>query len=72
MKKYIDTISFTKLTLFAFLLFSTLINAQTDLPDAPVDAPPAPIDDYVWIMALVGLIFVFMKFRAVYNKKIQG
>jgi hypothetical protein len=25
---------------------------------------PAPIDDYIWLMALVGLFFVFMKFRA--------
>jgi hypothetical protein len=25
---------------------------------------PAPIDDYVWVLALVGLFFVFMKYRA--------
>jgi len=36
------------------------------------DAPAAPIDAYVWILALVGLIFVFLKFRAIQNKKIQG
>ena len=34
--------------------------------------PGAPIDDYVWVLAIIGLIFVFMKFRAVQNKKIQG
>ncbi|QBN20018.1 hypothetical protein [Flavobacterium nackdongense] len=33
--------------------------------------PPAPIDDYVWVLALVGLFFVFMKFRAIHNKNIQ-
>jgi hypothetical protein len=25
---------------------------------------PAPIDNYVWVLALVGLFFVFMKFKA--------
>ncbi len=32
----------------------------------------APIDDYVWVLALLGLVFVFMKFRAIQNKKIKG
>ena len=34
--------------------------------------PPAPIDDYVWVLAVVGLLFVFMKFRAISKNKIQG
>ena len=34
--------------------------------------PGAPIDDYVWVLAIIGLIFVFMKFRAVQNKKIYS
>jgi len=34
--------------------------------------PGAPIDDYVWVLAVVGLIFVFMKFRAIQNQKIKG
>ena len=34
--------------------------------------PPAPIDDYVWVLVVVGLFFVFMKFRSIYNTKIQG
>ncbi len=34
--------------------------------------PGAPIDDYVWVLAVVGLFFVFMKFRSIYNTKIQG
>ena len=36
------------------------------------DAPAAPIDNYVWVLALVGLIYVFIKLRAIQNKKIQG
>jgi hypothetical protein len=63
MKKYITTVSFAKITVFVFLLFSTLLSAQTDLPDAPDDTTPAPIDDYVWVLALIGLVFVFLRFR---------
>ena len=33
--------------------------------------PGAPIDDYVWVLAVAGLLFVFMKFKAIYNNKIQ-
>jgi len=33
---------------------------------------PAPIDDYVWVLAIVGLILVFVKFKAMQNKKIKG
>jgi hypothetical protein len=34
--------------------------------------PAAPIDDYVWVLALIGLFFVFMKFRAVQKNKINS
>lgn len=33
--------------------------------------PAAPIDDYVWLLALIGLVLVFMKFRSIQNKKIN-
>jgi hypothetical protein len=33
------------------------------------DAPPAPIDDYVGVLALVGLSLVFIKVRANQNKE---
>jgi len=46
--------------------------AQADLGDDADATPPAPIDDYVWVLAVFGLLFVFMKFRAIYNSKIQG
>lgn len=32
------------------------------------EEPAAPIDDYVWVLALVGLLFVFLKFRAMYKQ----
>ena len=31
--------------------------------------PGAPIDDYGWVLAIVGLFFVFMKFRGLVQQK---
>ncbi len=31
--------------------------------------PAAPIDDYVWLLALLGLIFVFLRFRALAKQR---
>ena len=36
------------------------------------DAPAAAIDNYVWVLALVGLMFVFIKFKVIHKNKIQG
>jgi len=70
MKKYISTISFTKITLLVFMLFSTLVNAQTDLPEAPLDEPAAaPIDGYVLVLAAVGFVFVFFRLRALMSQE---
>lgn len=32
---------------------------------------PLPIDDYLWVLAIIALIFVFIKFRAIQKQKIQ-
>jgi len=41
--------------------------------DGSTDATPAaPIDDYVWVLVLVGLFFVFMKFRSIQKRKINS
>jgi hypothetical protein len=34
--------------------------------------PGALIDNYIWVLAVIGLIFVFMKFRAIQKHRIQG
>ena len=34
--------------------------------------PAAPIDTYLWILALVVILYVFFKYRAIQNKKIQS
>ncbi len=43
-------------------LLSSPIFAQADPGDDP--ELPAPIDDYVWFMAVVGLIYIFFKVRS--------
>jgi hypothetical protein len=65
MKKYITT-AFTKIALLFIVLCTTLVQAQdpTDLPDAPDDTNSVPIDDYVWILAGIGLVYVFLRIRA--------
>jgi hypothetical protein len=30
--------------------------------------PAAPIDDYVWVLFAIGILFVFLKFRALYKQ----
>ena len=67
-----------KYYIVAFYLCSTFIAfAQPGSEDTGGgleggDPAPAPIDDYVWVLALVGFLFVFMKFRAAFqNKKIK-
>jgi hypothetical protein len=36
------------------------------------DTPAAPIDNYIWVLALIALVYVFLKFRAIQNKKIKS
>ena len=31
---------------------------------------PAPINDYIWVLALIGLILVFWKLKSLQNEKI--
>ena len=34
--------------------------------------PAASIDNYIWFLVIVGVAFVFMKFRAIQSKKSNG
>lgn len=64
----ISTIINKTLVWVAVLILSiTSVIAQdpSALPDAPVDEPATPIDNYVWVLALIGLVFVFIRLRAV-------
>jgi hypothetical protein len=61
----ISTIINTTLVWVVVLLLSiTRVSAQADLPDEPVDEPAAPIDGYILVLALIGLVYVFLRIRA--------
>ena len=56
-----------KIFLIVASIFITLISnpilAQADPGDDP-DVPAAPIDDYLWALAAIGLVYVFFRLRA--------
>ena len=70
-----------KLYTTAFYLCSTFVmfaqpgetsdNGGVD-DDGTTDATGAPIDDYVWVLSAVGILLVFLKFRAIYNQQISS
>ena len=74
MKKHI-----TILVLFIFTFLQNISAFAADTPSDfggggtdpnPTDAPAAPIDNYIWVLALMCLIYVFMKVSPFQNKKI--
>lgn len=61
MKKFITRNSLVILA----LLMSSVSFAQGDFGDPadidPLDAPVAPIGDYIWVVAVIGIMYVFYK-----------
>lgn len=60
---------FLKYYVVAIYLCSTIITfAQPGTDDngggLETNDPAAPIDDYVWLLSLIGLIYVFLRIRA--------
>lgn len=50
-------------------LLSTPIFAQLEDPGDDPDAPAASIDSYLWVLAIVGLIYVFIRLRFLSTRK---
>lgn len=71
-----------KLYIIAFYLCSTFImfaqpgagsdNGGVDDDGSGDGTGAAPIDDYVWVLAAVGMLLVFLKFRAIYKQQISS
>ena len=63
MKKYIAK----SFLVVVALLVNTVTFAQEDFGDPsdtnPTDEPAAPISDYIWVLALIGLVYVFYKMK---------
>ncbi len=57
-----------------FIMFAQPGDTAPDGLELDGDTTPAaaPIDDYVWVLALIGLVLVFLKFRAIQKNKIQA
>jgi hypothetical protein len=66
-----------KYYIIAFYLCSTFVlfaqpgdTAPGGLEGDGDSTPGAPIDNYIWILALLGLVFVFLRLRATQKKTI--
>lgn len=62
-----------------FFLLVSFITFAAELPGDEADGDsiegadvPMPIRDYVWILALLGILFVFIKFREIHKRKINS
>ena len=66
---------YTKYYLTFFYLCSTLMlfaqpGATDETGNLESTDAPAPINDYIWVLALIGLIMVFWKLKSLQNEKI--
>jgi hypothetical protein len=52
-----------------FVLFAQPGTTDTGGTLENADTPPAPIDENLWMLALTGLIFVFLRLKAIQVKK---
>jgi hypothetical protein len=78
MKKILLAISIVNLLLLAFYFFAHLnflgikLNGPPipgNLPDPGTDPEAVPINDFEWFLAVVGLIYVFFKVKALNLQK---
>jgi hypothetical protein len=63
-----------KLNLILASIFITLLSSPIFAQSDPGGDPeaPVPINDYIWVLAVVGLVFVYFKFRSIQKNSIQG
>ena len=54
-------LKFSVLIFFLFNSFSVLAQNPEEVPEE-VDGPIAPISDHLWLLALVGLVYIFCKY----------
>jgi hypothetical protein len=56
------------ITILVIFFISTPILAQRDLDSDPDVVPTTSIDNYIWILILVGVVFAILKLRT-YSKQ---
>lgn len=49
-----------------FFLFTTVATFADNPEEVPedVDGPTAPISDHLWLLALVGFAYIYLKYRS--------
>lgn len=68
LKYYIAAIYFGS----TFVLFAQPGTEAEPEGDALEGVDAVPINDYVWVLAAVGMLLVFLKFRALYKKEVTS
>jgi hypothetical protein len=54
-------LKFSVLIFFLFNSLSVLAQNPEEVPEE-VDGPSAPISDHLWLLALIGLVYIFFKY----------
>jgi hypothetical protein len=67
----------SKFYVIAAFLFSTAVmfaqpGSGSEGGDLEGNDNDAPIGDYLWVLAIVGLVFVYFKFRSIQKNSIQA
>jgi hypothetical protein len=68
LKYYIAAIYFG----FTLVLFAQPGTEAEPEGDALESVDGAPINDYVWVLAAIGMLLVFLKFRELYKKEVTS
>ncbi len=61
-------IKFLSVIFFLFSSLSALAQNPEEVPE-DLDGTPAPISDHIWVLALVGLTYVFLKYSPKLTKR---
>ncbi len=67
---------FNKYYISFFYICSTFVlyadpGTDNDTSDLETIDAPVPIDDYIWFLALIGLIYMFLKIKDFKNKEMH-
>jgi hypothetical protein len=64
-----------KFYITAFFFCSTLLTFAQETPGTDdeagtmEDTDPLPIDDYIWVLVVIALVFAFVRFRAISQQR---
>ncbi|WP_310558236.1 hypothetical protein [Flavobacterium sp.] len=73
MKNTIVKIGLTVVCLFSnLLIFAGTPGDNSDTGDLQGGDTPAPIGDYIWVLAVIVVVYAFWKLKAAQNSKVQG